>query len=90
VLPYPASPLLFPLRHPWTPWLTGFPANLEHPVVRTWAETLMAERQALWASRGRGEDERRGLAGFTVGCVTDEKTGKDIGAGGEAENEQQR
>jgi hypothetical protein len=50
----------------------------------------MAERQALWASRGRGEDERRGLEGFTVGCVTDEKTGKDIGAGGEAENEQQR
>lgn len=48
-------------------------ANLQHPVVRAWAEALMAERRHLWESRGLGREEVEGLEGLTVGSLVDEK-----------------
>lgn len=36
----------------------------------------MAERKALWAGRGREEEEREGLRGMTVGCLVDAKEGE--------------
>jgi putative hydrolase of HD superfamily len=56
------------------PFFTGSIPNLEHPVVRGWAETLMTERRELWASRGREKEEREGLEGYAVGSVTDGKS----------------
>jgi len=50
-------------------------ANLEHPVVQQGAGTLMAERRALWESRGRGEEERRGMAGYSVGSMAKGRNG---------------
>jgi putative hydrolase of HD superfamily len=55
------------------PFFTGSIPNIEHPTIRGWSETLMAERKALWASRGREEEEREGLRGMTVGCLVDAK-----------------
>lgn len=56
------------------PFFTGSVPNLEHPVIRGWAETLMVERKELWASRGREKEQEEGLAGYSVGSVTDGKT----------------
>ncbi|KAK8846624.1 hypothetical protein IAR55_005710 [Kwoniella newhampshirensis] len=49
------------------PFFTGSVPNLEHPVVQKWGETLMEERRQLWASRGRAEEEAKGLGGQGVG-----------------------
>lgn len=35
------------------PFFKGSIPNLEHPVTRQWAATLMEERRKLWTSRGR-------------------------------------
>lgn len=50
-------------------------AHLEHPTIRQWAETLMEERRQLWDSRGKGDLEREGLQGVTVGSVVDARDG---------------
>jgi len=42
-------------------------AHLENPTIQQWAETLLAERKALWASRGREKEEREGLEGVYPG-----------------------
>jgi len=52
----------------------GSVPNLEHPVIRQWAETLMEERRVLWESRGRGEEARAGMQGKTVGSDVDAAT----------------
>ncbi|ODN75204.1 hypothetical protein L202_06401 [Cryptococcus amylolentus CBS 6039] len=49
------------------PFFRGSIPNLEHPAVRSWAETLMEERKQLWESRGQGEQEQRELEGAVVG-----------------------
>ena len=49
-------------------------ANLEHPTVRGWANTLMTERRELWASRGLGKEEEEGMEGLTVGSNVDKAT----------------
>jgi putative hydrolase of HD superfamily len=49
------------------PFFSGSIPHLEHPVIQKWAETLMAERRQLWASRGREAEEREGLNGCSVG-----------------------
>lgn len=38
-----------------------FVANIEHPVIRQWADSLMEERRELWASRGRTDEEAEGM-----------------------------
>ncbi|KAL7423357.1 hypothetical protein Q5752_002660 [Cryptotrichosporon argae] len=53
------------------PFFTGSIPHLEHPSVRAWGETLMAERRELWATRGRADEERAGLNGAMVGSKHD-------------------
>ncbi|KAK1926617.1 hypothetical protein DB88DRAFT_482483 [Papiliotrema laurentii] len=55
------------------PFFSGSIPHLEHPTIRKWAETLLEERRALWASRGRAEQERQGLEGLAPGCAVDAK-----------------
>lgn len=51
-------------------------AHLEHPAVRGWAESVMAERKQLWEERGRGEEEQAQLGGAKVGEIADAKAAK--------------
>ncbi|ORY21463.1 HD domain-domain-containing protein [Naematelia encephala] len=51
------------------PFFAGSIPHLEHPVIRKWAETLMEERKQLWESKGKGEQERAGLEGISVGSA---------------------
>lgn len=37
----------------------------------------MSERQALWAGRGREQEEREGMQGLGVGSLVDEKNKKN-------------
>jgi hypothetical protein len=63
------------------PFFTGSIPNIEHPTIRGWTESLMAERAALWASRGRAQEERDGLRGMTVGCLVEATAAKGHGEG---------
>lgn len=57
------------------PFFTGSIPHLEHPEIRKWGESLMAERRQLWESRGRAQEEQEGLAGCSVGSsVADKQT----------------
>jgi hypothetical protein len=43
----------------------------------------MQERKALWASRGRAEEEQEGLKGLSVGCLVDKASASAKGQGAE-------
>ena len=57
------------------PFFTGSIPHLHHPEVRKWAESLMAERKQLWASRGLGQEEQDGLEGCSVGSAVKQTNG---------------
>lgn len=61
------------------PFFTGSIPNLEHPVVRQWADSLMVERKQLWASRGRATEERAGLEGCGGIAYKEPSTGSQNG-----------
>lgn len=47
-------------------------AHLEHPAVREWAQALFEERQALWESRGLGEQAKSEIGHVRVGVPADQ------------------
>jgi putative hydrolase of HD superfamily len=49
-------------------------AHLEHPAVREWAQALFDERQALWKSRGLGEQAEAEIGHVKVGSSVKKTT----------------
>lgn len=52
-------------------------AQIEHPVLQKWAQTLMEERRQLWASRDREQEEREGLGDCKVGSGLTRSNGNE-------------
>ncbi|KAG7531882.1 hypothetical protein FFLO_04028 [Filobasidium floriforme] len=53
------------------PFFLGSMPHLEHPAVREWAQALFEERQALWESRGLGEQAKSEIGHVRVGVPAD-------------------